>query len=164
MTVPVLVLGRTGGFVYSGDMSIQIYTDGGCHGNPGPGGWAYILLNNQEEQRKRGGEPETTNNRMELTGVIEALKAVIDAGEKHEVIVHTDSQYVQKGISQWINNWIKNGWRTASKQPVKNKDLWMKLHELDQQLDVHWKWVKGHAGNHFNEECDQLVQQAIAEL
>ena len=139
---------------------ITIYTDGGCSGNPGPGGWAYVILQDNKEIMRSGPEKETTNNRMELTAVIMALS---DLKAKTGVLsdpveVHTDSQYVQKGISQWIINWKKNGWKTAAKKPVKNKDLWQQLDLLNSDFTIQWKWVKGHAGNKYNEICDELVK------
>ncbi len=153
-------------FAYYGpmDSDINIYTDGGCWGNPGPGGWAYRLLTANGALEGKGGEAATTNNRMELTAVIEALTLVSAKPELKElkIAVHTDSQYVKNGISSWIENWSRNGWRTASKQPVKNKDLWVPLKELRDSLNVSWAWVKGHAGHPENERCDALVQEAIA--
>lgn len=148
---------------------MEIFTDGGCRGNPGPGGWAYIINVNGTEYRKNGFEHETTNNRMELTAVIRALEAACDLlrtghpGDEDSagVILYTDSQYVQKGISEWIRRWEQNGWKTAAKKPVKNKDLWLRLKELSLKIDLEWRWVKGHAGNHYNEACDSLVQEAI---
>ncbi len=147
-----------------------IYSDGGCSGNPGPGGWGFVIVDIQSEGKKpietigSGGEKVTTNNRMELTAVIEALRLVLStpAFASRKVAVYTDSQYVQKGISQWITGWKRNGWRTAAKDPVKNQDLWMPLDELAAHLNPRWVWVKGHAGIHYNEVCDQLTQQEIA--
>ncbi len=136
-----------------------IYTDGGCTGNPGPGGWAAVILENGEDPREMsGGDDATTNNRMELTAVISALEYVIEVfGKSRPIEVHTDSQYVQKGISEWMKGWISKGWKTSAGKPVKNKDLFIKLKELDDQLSVSWNWVKGHAGNEWNERCDELV-------
>jgi len=147
-----------------------IYSDGGCSGNPGPGGWGFVIVDMPAEGQVpvetigSGGEKVTTNNRMELTAVIEALRLVLatPAFSERRVAVYTDSQYVQKGISQWITGWKRNGWRTASKDPVKNQDLWMPLDELAARLNPRWVWVKGHAGIHYNEICDQLTQQEIA--
>ena len=138
---------------------ITIYTDGGCTGNPGPGGWAAVLLGETADPIElSGSESATTNNRMELTAVIRALTEANDRfGSDCRITVHTDSQYVQKGISQWINGWEKKGWKTASGSPVKNKDLWMELRRLDNSMKVNWTWVKGHAGNEWNERCDELV-------
>lgn len=151
------------------DMKLEIYTDGACSGNPGKGGWAYIILDKKggaEVCRESGAEHSTTNNRMELSAVINALKKVrsVYAGENLSVSVHTDSQYVQQGIGSWIINWKKNGWKTASKQPVKNRALWVELDELNASLSPEWFWVKGHAGNRYNEECDRLAVKAVASL
>ena len=139
---------------------VKIFTDGGCSGNPGPGGWAYVMLVEGEETSNSGGEAATTNNRMELQAVISALNAVLAQiyAEKVKISVYTDSQYVKNGIKQWIKNWQRNGWKTASGQPVKNKDLWETLLALDQRLLVDWNWVKGHAGDKYNEICDSLVK------
>jgi ribonuclease HI len=138
---------------------LTIYTDGGCTGNPGPGGWAAVILENGEDPREMSGADDaTTNNRMELTAVISALEYVIEVfGKSRTIEVHTDSQYVQKGISEWMKGWISKGWKTSAGKPVKNKDLFIKLKELDDQLSVSWNWVKGHAGNEWNERCDELV-------
>ena len=148
-------------------MDVIIWTDGGCHGNPGPGGWAYIVTDSAGQTilvEERGSEACTTNNRMELTAVIKALEdqsaLVAEAGT---VEVRTDSQYVQKGITVWIRAWKNKGWRTSDKKPVKNVDLWQKLDALAARRPLKWQWVKGHAGNPLNERCDALVQQAIAE-
>lgn len=147
-------------------MSISVYTDGGCWGNPGPGGWACILTQGKRRVTLRGGDPQTTNNRMELTGVIKALEYLKDDQEWSGTVVeiHTDSQYVQKGITQWIKTWKRNGWKTSGKKPVKNKDLWLKLDHLTGQVPTQWHWIKGHAGIPENEECDALVQEAIGEI
>lgn len=147
-----------------------IYSDGGCSGNPGPGGWGFVIAdgdakaNSGSEIIRSGGEKVTTNNRMELTAVIQALTLVTEtpAWASIPVSVYTDSQYVQKGITQWIAGWKRNGWRTASKEPVKNQDLWVVLDELASRLRPRWVWVKGHAGIHYNEVCDQLTQDEIA--
>ena len=143
--------------------TIEIYTDGGCSGNPGPGGWAYILKDGQREYSRSGGEPETTNNRMELTAVISALEHVLsdEALKVRRVDLYTDSQYVKNGITQWIYTWLKNGWKTSAKQPVKNRDLWMRLDESRKTLDIEWHWVKGHAGHAYNEAADTLVGREI---
>jgi len=144
------------------DSVIEIYTDGGCSGNPGPGGWAFVLSFGNHEIRKSGGVPQTTNNKMELTAVIQALEEVSSTGNVNmRIEVYTDSKYVKNGITSWIHNWIKNGWNTASKQPVKNKELWIKLKELSDKYNVTWKWVKGHAGNPLNEVCDALVKKEM---
>ncbi len=138
---------------------IEIYTDGGCSGNPGPGGWAYIINAGNSNTKASGGEPHTTNNKMELTAVISALEKCAQTAELKgdSIELHTDSQYVKNGITTWIHGWVRNGWKTASKQPVKNKEYWIRLKELDDSLNVTWKWVKGHAGNPLNEECDSMV-------
>ncbi len=142
---------------------IVIYTDGGCSGNPGPGGWAFVLNDGSVRRERSGGSPATTNNRMELTAVIEALKTVQselkDAGRPIEL--YTDSQYVKNGISAWIHNWERNGWQTSNKKPVKNKEYWQKLKALTDKLSVEWHWVKGHSGNELNERCDQMVRQEM---
>ena len=144
---------------------IDVFTDGGCHGNPGPGGWAYVIETDGQRDEASGGEPDTTNNRMELEAVIQALRAVAQRGdEPRTVTVHTDSQYVRNGITTWIRTWMRNGWKTAAKKPVKNQDRWIRLHELESLVGPEWKWVRGHAGNELNERCDELVQQAIARL
>jgi ribonuclease HI len=138
---------------------IEIYTDGGCSGNPGPGGWAFVYRQGDEIVSKSGADGATTNNRMELTAVIQALEHVIHTcGAGTSVRLYTDSQYVKNGITVWILNWKRNGWRTASKDPVKNRELWTRLDELKSQLDVSWNWVKGHAGIDLNEMCDSLVR------
>jgi ribonuclease HI len=150
------------------EASLRIYTDGGCSGNPGPGGWAYVMVQQtfQGEQvlaKNKGSEKGTTNNRMELTAVImalRALKTMKDAPRQAAVI--TDSQYVQKGITEWIRNWKRNDWRTADKKPVKNQDLWAELDSLASEFPLKWEWVKGHAGNEYNEMCDAMTQEAIA--
>lgn len=138
---------------------LTIYTDGGCTGNPGPGGWGAVILEDGiEPVELSGGDFSTTNNRMELIAVIRVLESVIEAHGFHVPLeIHTDSQYVQKGISQWMNGWIAKGWKTAAGKPVKNKDLWLLLKDLNDRLKVDWKWVKGHAGNEWNERCDALV-------
>lgn len=138
---------------------LTIYTDGGCTGNPGPGGWAAVILSNGDDAVElAGGEDSTTNNRMELIAVIRALEHVRrEFGPDRKIEVHTDSQYVQKGITTWMEGWIAKGWKTSGGTPVKNKDLWLTLKSLDDSLDITWKWVRGHAGNLWNERCDQLV-------
>lgn len=143
------------------EVEIEIFTDGACRGNPGPGGWGAYLRAGTAEKELCGGEAETTNNRMELTAVIRALEAL---KQSSTVQLHTDSQYVQKGISQWIHNWKKNGWRTSDKKPVKNADLWQRLDLLAQQHTIAWKWVKGHAGHAGNERADRLANRGIDEL
>ena len=141
--------------------AIHIYTDGACKGNPGPGGWGAILEVNGTEREMFGGEALTTNNRMELTAVIEALGALT---RPCRVIVHTDSQYVQKGITEWINGWKARGWRTAAKEPVKNVDLWKKLDEVVRTHEIDWVWVKGHAGHAGNERADALANKGVESL
>lgn len=145
--------------------SIEIWTDGGCQGNPGPGGWAYVIRSAQGSGEHMGFELLTTNNRMELTAVREALKE-LSANPRWRglpVTISTDSQYVQKGITEWIHAWARNGWKTSAKKPVKNVELWSELWDLSRHLQLHWVWVMGHAGNAMNERCDFLVQQAIAQ-
>jgi ribonuclease HI len=141
--------------------AVVIYTDGACSGNPGPGGWGAILSFAGKEKELKGGELHTTNNRMELMAAISALEALT---KPCEVDLHTDSQYVRNGISSWINNWKKNGWKTADKKPVKNVDLWQKLDAALKEHKVRWHWVKGHAGHPMNERADQLARDAIDEL
>ncbi|WP_212636964.1 ribonuclease HI [Desulfacinum hydrothermale] len=136
---------------------VEIFTDGACTGNPGPGGWGAILRYKGHEKELSGSSPRTTNNKMELTAVIEALKAL---KEPCHVVVHTDSQYLQKGITQWIHRWKKNGWKTATKEPVKNKELWLELDRLTQRHQVEWRWVRGHSGHPENERCDALARAA----
>ena len=145
----------------SNEEIIDIYADGACRGNPGPGGWGVLLQSGSSKKELWGGEPDTTNNRMELTAVIRALEAL---KRKASVNVHTDSQYVQKGISSWIHNWKRNGWRTADKKPVKNAELWQVLDALAAQHVVKWLWVKGHAGHPGNEHADRLANRGIDEL
>ncbi|MBS4098261.1 MAG: ribonuclease HI [Sulfuricella sp.] len=140
---------------------VEIFTDGACKGNPGPGGWGVWLRYGSNEKELCGGEPGTTNNRMELTAVIRALEALT---RPCHVRLHTDSQYVQKGISEWIHGWKKRGWLTADKKPVKNDDLWKKLDELAANHHVEWLWVKGHAGHEGNERADQLANRGIEQL
>jgi ribonuclease HI len=151
-----------------GKTLIHIYTDGGCSGNPGPGGWAYVMVTKAPEgdtilAEEYGGEKDTTNNRMELLAVISALKALKGKQAiKGEATVYTDSQYVQKGITTWIHNWKRNSWRTSDKKPVKNQDLWLELDALALELSPAWVWVRGHAGDKYNERCDALTQKVIA--
>ena len=135
-----------------------IYTDGGCTGNPGPGGWACVLLKDGEEHHFSGGDVSTTNNRMEMTAVITALKEIINMGWDKKADIYTDSQYVKNGLTQWIHGWIRNGWKTAAKKPVKNKELWIEMKELCDEFSLEWHWVKGHSGDKYNELCDQLVE------
>ena len=140
---------------------VEIFTDGACSGNPGPGGWGAILRAGGTERELYGGEPQTTNNRMELTAVIRALEAL---KRPVRVCVWTDSQYVQKGISEWIGGWKARGWKTAAKAPVKNVDLWQELDRLAALHDVDWRWVKGHAGHPENERADALARRGIESL
>jgi ribonuclease HI len=134
--------------------AVDIYTDGACKGNPGAGGWGAMLESGGKTREIYGGEPHTTNNRMELTAVIRALEAL---KRRCRVRLHTDSQYVQLGISAWIHDWKKRKWRTADKKPVKNEDLWKRLDELAAMHDVEWIWVRGHAGHVGNERADELA-------
>ncbi len=136
--------------------AVDIFTDGACKGNPGRGGWGALLRYGEKEKELFGGETLTTNNRMELTAVIRALEAL---RQPSKVRVHTDSQYVQKGISEWIMGWKKRGWKTADKQPVKNADLWRELDVLAAKHDIEWLWVRGHAGHEGNERADQLANK-----
>ena len=142
---------------------VHLYTDGACSGNPGPGGWAFILrhLSSGKELEQSGGEQQTTNNRMEMTAAIEALAAL-----KRRCLVQlfTDSQYVRNGITEWLPQWKKRGWKTAAKKPVKNADLWLRLEEEMARHEVHWHWVKGHAGHAGNEAADALANRGIDEL
>ncbi|HMA87436.1 MAG TPA: ribonuclease HI [Burkholderiales bacterium] len=137
---------------------VEIYADGACKGNPGPGGWGVLLRAGGAEKELFGGERETTNNRMELTAVIRALEAL---KRRCKVRLYTDSQYVQKGISRWIHDWKRRSWRTADKKPVKNEDLWRRLDELAGGHDIEWHWVRGHAGHPENERADALANRAI---
>jgi len=137
------------------DGKLKIYTDGACSGNPGPGGWSAIIVGDDGEIELCGGESDTTNNRMELFGPINALKKI---PEESEIEIFTDSSYVKNGITSWIKNWEKNGWKTSSKGPVKNKDLWIELQNQIKRHNVTWRWVKGHSGDHYNERADELAR------
>jgi ribonuclease HI len=137
---------------------VFIYTDGACSGNPGPGGWGALLRFNGSEKELSGGERETTNNRMELTAVIEALRAL---KERCVLEITTDSEYVKNGITQWIHNWMKNNWKTKAKKSVKNRELWEELWNLSQGHDIKWKWIRGHSGHPENERCDELARSEI---
>lgn len=137
---------------------VRIYSDGACKGNPGPGGWGALLKMGEKEKELFGGEPQTTNNRMELTAVIRALEAL---DRPYQVEVYTDSQYVQKGISEWLAAWKRRGWRTADKKPVKNVDLWRELDRLAAVHRVSWHWIKGHAGHAENERADALANRGV---
>ena len=141
------------------DPHVSIYTDGACSGNPGPGGWAAILMFGDHEKELKGGEPLTTNNRMELMAAIAALEAL---SRPCIVDIHTDSRYVLDGITKWIVQWKRNGWRTSDKKPVKNDDLWRRLDAALGHHRVQWHWVRGHAGHDFNERADELAREAIA--
>jgi len=140
---------------------VEIYTDGACRGNPGPGGWGALLRYNGHEKELWGGEPETTNNRMELTAAIEALRAL---NRTCRVELYTDSQYVRMGITDWLAGWKRRGWKNASKKPVKNQDLWLALDAETERHQVRWHWVKGHSGHPENERADQLANRGIDEL
>jgi ribonuclease HI len=144
--------------VQNASHQVVIYADGACKGNPGVGGWGALLRFGATEKEIFGGEPVTTNNRMELRGVIEALRLLT---RECEVVVYTDSSYVQKGISDWIHGWKRNGWRTADKKPVKNDDLWRQLDELVAKHQIEFRWVKGHAGNEGNERADVLANRGV---
>ena len=139
---------------------IEIWTDGACSGNPGPGGWGAVLLWGDHRKEIYGGESETTNNRMELMAAIEALNAL---KKPSKVRLHTDSVYVKDGLTKWIHGWKRNGWKTASKKPVKNKDLWQELDEACKRHDIEWRWVKGHDGDEGNERADELARLGTAE-
>jgi ribonuclease HI len=140
---------------------VEIFTDGACKGNPGPGGWGAWLKAGDHEKEICGGEANTTNNRMELMAVIEALTAL---SRPCKVVLHTDSQYVQKGISEWIHGWKKRGWKTAAKEPVKNADLWQALDAAQARHQEEWRWVRGHAGHVGNERADQLANRGCASV
>jgi len=140
---------------------VTIYTDGACSGNPGPGGWGAILISGDRQRELKGGEPVTTNNRMELMAAIAALEALT---RPTLVDIHTDSQYLRNGIMKWIHQWKRNGWRTAARQPVKNEDLWRRLEAALARHRVRWHWVRGHAGHEFNERADLLAREAIAAM
>ena len=140
-------------------MNYTIYTDGACSGNPGPGGWGAVILDEREKQNNISGKvKETTNNRMELMAPIMSLKKI---KSRSDITIFTDSTYVKNGITEWIKKWEKNGWKNSSKKPVKNKDLWIKLNDLCQKNKITWKWVKGHSNNKYNTLADELATQAI---
>lgn len=141
--------------------TVEIYTDGACRGNPGPGGWGVLLKSKGREKELYGGDPETTNNRMELTAAIQGLAALTRPAR---VTLTTDSQYVRKGITEWISNWKKNGWVNSAKKPVANADLWKRLDELASEHEIDWCWVKGHSGHVENERVDELANRGIDEL
>jgi len=140
---------------------VEIYTDGACRGNPGPGGWGALLRYGGVERELCGGEPDTTNNRMELQAAIEGLKALT---RPCQVDLTTDSEYVRNGITRWLEGWKKKGWKTSARKPVKNADLWLALDEENQRHEVSWHWVKGHSGHRENERADQLANRGIDEL
>ena len=140
---------------------VEIFTDGACRGNPGPGGWGALLRFNGTEKTLKGNEPSTTNNRMELQAAISALESL---SRSCRVSLTTDSRYVMDGIQEWLPNWKKRGWKTANKKPVKNEDLWRKLDEVASAHEIDWRWVKGHSGHAENELVDQLANDAIDEL
>ena len=141
----------------AGSAVVEISTDGACLGNPGPGGWGAVLRYKGTEKRISGSEPDTTNNQMELTAAIEGLAALT---RPSTVIIYTDSTYVRNGIMKWVNGWQANGWKTKDRKPVKNADLWRRLVEEEKRHQVEWRWVKGHAGDHFNEIADELATTA----
>src|SRR3990167_93870 len=141
--------------------TIELFTDGACRGNPGPGGWGVLLRYKEQEKYSYGGEWYTTNNRMELMAAIQGLSAL---KRKCVVVVTTDSDYLRRGITEWMKNWKKNHWRTSNKKPVKNADLWQQLDVLASQFDVRWQWVRGHSGHRENEIADQLANRGIDEL
>ena len=143
------------------DKTVSLYTDGACKGNPGKGGWGVLMRYGSHEKELFGGEAHTTNNRMELTAIIQGLAAL---KRPCAVVIYTDSQYVKNGMEQWIHGWKKNGWKTASKQPVKNEDLWQQLDRLAAQHQIQWQWVRGHAGHAENERADQLANQGAANI
>ena len=138
--------------------TVTIYTDGACRGNPGPGGWGVLMMTRGKEKTLSGAEPETTNNRMEIQAAIEALSA-LKRGSK--VVLYTDSRYVKDGINEWLPNWKKRGWRTSSRKPVKNEDLWRKLDRVVAQHEIDWRWVRGHSGVPGNERADELANEAV---
>jgi ribonuclease HI len=140
---------------------VTVWTDGACRGNPGPGGWAAILIKGDHEREIAGAEPDTTNNRMELTAAIRALEAL---KRSCKVRLHTDSEYLQRGITEWLADWKLRGWRTADKKPVKNLDLWQQIEVLAAKHDVEWHWVRAHSGIPENERVDQLANRAIDEM
>ena len=143
------------------DNTIYIYTDGACRGNPGKGGWGTLLVYQKSKKELYGFSAETTNNIMELTAVIESLKSI---KRKYPLIITTDSSYVKDGITDWIQSWKKNNWKTTSKKPVKNKELWLKLDDLSSKHAIDWKWVKGHSGHPGNEKADSLANEGIEDL
>ncbi len=141
--------------------AVQVHTDGACLGNPGPGGWGALLRWRDIERELAGGDPATTNNRMELMAAIAALETL---REPCDVVLHTDSQYVRQGITEWMANWVRRGWKTSGGDPVKNRDLWERLHTAAQRHAVDWRWVKGHSGDPDNERVDQLARAAAIKV
>ena len=139
---------------------INIYTDGACSGNPGIGGWGVVILVDSEEIELKGGDHNTTNNKMELTAAIKALEYF---EQRKDLIIYTDSKYVKDGIESWIINWKQNGWKTSTKKPVKNKEMWIALDDLIKKHNINWKWVRGHAGDKYNEKADYLARRYIEE-
>ncbi|MFY9180111.1 MAG: ribonuclease HI [Venatoribacter sp.] len=142
-------------------MKVELFTDGACKGNPGPGGWGVLLRYGQHEKELWGGESNTTNNRMELTAAIEGLKALT---RSCDVKLTTDSQYVKQGINSWLAGWKRNGWRTAAKEPVKNQELWQELDAQCQRHNIEWHWVRGHTGHAENEKADELANRGVSEI
>ena len=141
--------------------NVEVFTDGACRGNPGPGGWGALLRYGNKEKELFGGEPDTTNNRMELMAAIKALEAL---SRPCDVVLTTDSQYVRQGITSWMEGWKRKGWKTASRQPVKNQDLWQQLDEQASRHTIDWHWVKGHSGHRENEIADQLANRGVDQL
>jgi ribonuclease HI len=139
---------------------IKIWTDGSCLGNPGPGGWAFIATDGDKIAERNGGERDTTNNRMELMAVLNAITSI----KNPKIEIHTDSQYVKNGMQKWIINWKKNGWKTADKKPVKNQDVWQALDKCANEKEISWVWVRGHNGEEMNERCDELARTAAEGL
>jgi len=141
---------------------IEIFTDGACRGNPGPGGWGALLRFSGKEKELYGGEPDTTNNRMEMLAAISALESL--KHNRHPIVLTTDSRYVMDGITKWLPGWKRRGWKTANKQPVKNRDLWQRLDALVGPMEIEWRWVKGHSGHLENERADELANIGISEM
>jgi len=146
-------------------MKIEIYTDGGCHGNPGVGAWAFVIIKDGVVVfEKSGKDNDTTNNKMELTAAIEAILALKELNiEEKTVSLYTDSDYLKSGITVWVKNWLKRGWKTSDKKPVKNMEFWKRLLEVTESYNINWNWVKGHSGKLYNERCDELVQKEVGD-
>lgn len=140
---------------------VVVHTDGGCQGNPGPGAWACVLVYGSQKLELAGGELATTNNRMELSAAIQALRAL---NQRCDIEIHTDSEYLRQGITEWIHGWKRKGWLTSTKQPVKNRDLWQELDALASAQQINWRWLKGHAGHRWNERCDELAGRKMADI